>query len=84
MTTNQIAEGDRIYATEMIDYYDFQIDAGTEGIVLRISGGDDAEFLIEWDSRVQGMANGSSIALIFPANSRPMEDPYVIFPTEVS
>ena len=62
--TQGIAEGDRIYATEVIDYYDFKINPGADGTVLRVSDSEAVELLIEWDAGVQGMADSGSVALI--------------------
>ena len=63
--TQGIAAGDRIYATEIIDYYDFKIYADASGTVLRVTDGNATELLIDWDAGVQGMADSGSVALIF-------------------
>lgn len=88
-TTKQIAEGDRIYATETIIYDtpDFGgtvqgLPVGSEGTVTELTGHDDYDLYIEWDLGFCGTADSGSVALVDPPNSRPMEDSYVIFPTE--
>lgn len=85
-TTQSIATGDRIYATETINFVeDSEIErivAGTEGTVERLTGLDDVDLIVEWDSGYVTGVNSGSVAMIDPPGSRPMEDPYVIFPTE--
>lgn len=62
--TNEISEGDRIYATEDIDYLGVAIPAGHEGTVADVTDNDGAELGIEWDFGLYGMANSGSVALI--------------------
>lgn len=73
MTTTQtssreIAEGDRIYATETINFVEDgdieRIVAGTEGTVERLTGLDDVDLIVEWDSGYVTGVNSGSVALI--------------------
>lgn len=61
----EIAEGDRIYATETIDYYDFKINAGAEGTVTCLNESGRYDLWIEWDTGFQAMADSGSVALAF-------------------
>lgn len=70
MTTTQIAEGDRIYATESIDHDAAPTDtggpipAGSEGTVAGLTGSDAADLLIEWDAGFTSAVDGGSVALV--------------------
>lgn len=67
-SSRQIAEGDRIYATETINFVqDSEIErivAGTEGTVERLTGFDDVDLIVEWDSGYVTGVNSGSVALI--------------------
>jgi hypothetical protein len=55
------AEGDRIYATEMIG---LGLPARSEGAVVKLTGDDAYDLLIEWDAGFLGTVNSGSVALI--------------------
>lgn len=71
-TTQSIATGDRIYATETIGYLEITdprlndgvIQIGDEGTVIELTGDDDYDLFIEWDRGFQGTANSADVALI--------------------
>jgi hypothetical protein len=69
MIMAEITEGDRVYATETIifsDGYDSaeRIVVGTEGTVECLTGHDDIDLLVEWDSGYTTGVNSASVALV--------------------
>lgn len=59
--TQDIAEGDRVYATEDIDLLDDVIPAGMEGTVFGL--GACVDLLIDWDNGYATGADNGSVAL---------------------
>lgn len=74
---SKIAEGDRVYATERIDYPAYANEGGMghmvaladEGTVAALTGQDDWDLYVEWDAGFGGAVNSSSVALV-PALAR--------------
>jgi hypothetical protein len=65
--TQQIAEGDRIYATETVrfgygDYDDGP--RGTEGTVTSFTGIDAPDLYVEFDNGIAGAVDSGSVSLI--------------------
>jgi hypothetical protein len=63
------AEGDRIYATELLAFGDaedpdFAIERGEEGAVAELTGDDAHDLLIKWDAGFLGTVNSGSVAPI--------------------
>jgi hypothetical protein len=77
MIMAEIAEGDRVYATETITYpevtretcNDGVIEPGFEGTVIELIGHDGIDLVVEWDADFVGGVNSSSVALV-PALAR--------------
>ncbi len=67
-----VAEGDRVYATDVITYgevtdpalNDGVIERGDEGVVAEVIDAECCELLIEWDRGFVGAADSSSVALV--------------------
>ena len=73
-TSTEIAEGDRIYATEAIDYpghyqdgyQDRRITPADEGTVVALTGQDDWDLYVEWDAGFGGAVSSATVALVPP------------------
>jgi hypothetical protein len=69
----EYATGDRVYATEMINFQEAgeveRIVPGAEGSVERLTGDDAHDLIIEWDSGYVTGVNSGSVALA-PALAR--------------
>src|SRR5690349_1683652 len=73
-TVSKIDIGDRVYATEKIDYSvtdpdGWRVDPGDEGVVIEITGDDGLDLGVEWDAGFVGQVNSGSVALA-PAGGR--------------
>lgn len=66
-TTQSIATGDRIYATEAIKLSNGEtVAAGAEGVVADVIDDIACDLLIEWDAGFMSGADSGSVALIEP------------------